>query len=831
MARNQRRAMSIKFPLQGLDDRWGIEQQPPYTTPECQNVFPIGPLEKRARGGSRPCLRRSYDKPIGDSETPGPIRLLNQVTIASRDGFTYWSDLFTGSRLDPVWSIPVFQERLPRIFPEMPSTFVYEEEAGAVRDALPINTDYGYSVGLYLYPYKEEWAGEYSLYVRYPDASPGIQRQSGIRITLSMTGKTGEYTCTMQIYADDGQAVGYRYTRTGTAEVKPGWFRVYVDPMHDNKVISVYWAGRELFSHDFTTDLFLLVKWDIRHGEHRVGFGLKATVPGGVCVVSEFQVRYTTTNVRGGYRQVLVASADHQVWTDDNVHGTMQKIIDGTGVNLADDRPLKSVQRGQKLYIADWEEDRISGSGTLTAKGTILSDAAITADIAGTIDKNNDVVVISNGTGTLDNGTYKISSVTTGSVTLDGTGAGANGSCDYRIARAPKIFDPVAGTLKIWTAEKGQVPTGCKLIERYRDRLVLAGDDADPHLYYASRQGDPLDWDFGQTDSQRAFGGESSPAGVVGQPITGLQAHSDDQLVIGMVGGTSVMRGDPAASGVIDQLDTVVGPICGNAICKGPGGTLLMLTWNGLHIMAAGDATPPSSLSENRIPNELKGITEDMRDPFVIYDPRLNAIHCYLTPKNADRPNHWWYEMALGGWWPIRLHPDHEPTAVHLYEGDIRGTRLLLGCRDGYIREFHELANTDDGKPVLSIIALGPFKTDDYSRQILLDMTATMAERSGRVRWEVSVGDSPEEALEADAQWQGQWYAGANTTDSPGAGGAACAIRILGGCNLLVEQDGSCIVTQDGDYIALEDWEGYGPWAMENILLVIERRGRRQIET
>jgi hypothetical protein len=38
-------------------------------------------------------------------------------------------------------------------------------------------------------------------------------------------------------------------------------------------------------------------------------------------------------------------------------------------------------------------------------------------------------------------------------------------------------------------------------------------------------------------------------------------------------------------------------------------------------------------------------------------------------------------------------------------------------------------------------------------------------------------------------------------------------------------------VTQDGDYIALEDWEGYGPWAMENILLVIERRGRRQIET
>jgi hypothetical protein len=106
-----------------------------------------------------------------------------------------------------------------------------------------------------------------------------------------------------------------------------------------------------------------------------------------------------------------------------------------------------------------------------------------------------------------------------------------------------------------------------------------------------------------------------------------------------------------------------------------------------------------------------------------------------------------------------------------------------------------------------------------------------MAERSGRVRWEVSVGDSPEEALEADAQWQGQWYAGANTTDSPGAGGAACAIRILGGCNLLVEQDGSCIVTQDGDYIALEDWEGYGPWAMENILLVIERRGRRQIET
>ena len=54
-----------------------------------------------------------------------------------------------------------------------------------------------------------------------------------------------------------------------------------------------------------------------------------------------------------------------------------------------------------------------------------------------------------------------------------------------RVARAPKIYDPAADTLAVWTAAsgKGQVPNECSMISLYRGRLILAGDPVAPHAF------------------------------------------------------------------------------------------------------------------------------------------------------------------------------------------------------------------------------------------------------------------------------------------------------------------------------------------------------------
>ena len=50
------RPFSLRFPLGGLDRRYAFQDQAPYTTPDCMNVWPLDVTSGRERGGVRPGL-------------------------------------------------------------------------------------------------------------------------------------------------------------------------------------------------------------------------------------------------------------------------------------------------------------------------------------------------------------------------------------------------------------------------------------------------------------------------------------------------------------------------------------------------------------------------------------------------------------------------------------------------------------------------------------------------------------------------------------------------------------------------------------------------------
>ncbi len=76
----KRRSMRIQFPLGGLNRERAHRQQPPFTTRDCSNVRPIGMIEQRERGGSRPGLVKSHADDIGTK-----VRLLSPMVLALGD--------------------------------------------------------------------------------------------------------------------------------------------------------------------------------------------------------------------------------------------------------------------------------------------------------------------------------------------------------------------------------------------------------------------------------------------------------------------------------------------------------------------------------------------------------------------------------------------------------------------------------------------------------------------------------------------------------------------------------------------------------------------------
>lgn len=59
------RKIRLYFPMKGKDTNYAASSQPPFTSPRLRNVRPYDVLERRARGGQRPGLRRMYEQILG----------------------------------------------------------------------------------------------------------------------------------------------------------------------------------------------------------------------------------------------------------------------------------------------------------------------------------------------------------------------------------------------------------------------------------------------------------------------------------------------------------------------------------------------------------------------------------------------------------------------------------------------------------------------------------------------------------------------------------------------------------------------------------------------
>lgn len=364
------------------------------------------------------------------------------------------------------------------------------------------------------------------------------------------------------------------------------------------------------------------------------------------------------------------------------------------------------------------------------------------------------------------------------------------------------VYDPALNTLTLLSAvvTDGTAPTGCSIITLWRDRLVVAGDAAFPHLWYMAKQGDPLNWDYtGGTDnlSSSAVSAENSEAGVLGEPILAVVPHSDQCIIFGCTASLWIMAGDPGNNGTLRRLSSKVGILDKNAWAYDPEGFLYFMTSDGLYMMPPGCGSTPSSVSREKLPTALLNIDRTLYTVTLAWDLTGRGLHIFVTLNAGGATTHYWVDTktttggdvanaGTAGFWPQSYQSSHAPLCAwgrRNWTPTSNGlSTLLLGGSDGYVRQFDSNQNQDDGSnDIDAYVDYGPFALGGPGGEgNLAELAASIAAFSGNVNLKVRVGQSPEEAFNASTLTNNIFpltASGLNYTHRPRARGNACVIR------------------------------------------------------
>lgn len=792
-------SMLIGFPAGGLDRKAAHRQNPPYATPNCVNVRPVETIENRARGGSRPGLVLGCLDDLGSE-----IRLLSPMTLAI-DKFKIWSDTFGSSELADGWSEETLRGQASGI-PVILSSHMASAETSdgytTVMMDVPATTDHdkAWSFGIYIVPKDGEHHGKYQLLLRNIEG-PSLGAAMNV-LQIDIAGSDGTWIVSEIIYpelthagedivtltiASPGYGSAFVNGTHGSAE--PGWLTWVIDQGE----LSVYWRDTRIFylaSGFLASEIELITE---------IGFGFECTTAG-QCLVDSFRNQYFSTGEVPVGRTVLVASAGGNIYNETSYD---RMTIVTSNLTVRDDIALTAAQSGQKLYIADYGDVRALGTDGVVS-GAELDSATYTDWSILDIDTDTDVCVLSAVGGSTVADTYEILSVAAGAITLASAPGDGSGNT-FRIERAPKIYDPDTGALTLLTATAGQVPTGCPLACRYLGRLVLAGAEIAPHVWYMSKQFDETNWDYAETNNQRAVAGVSSEAGVPQKAMTALFTHGDDYCIMACRDQLWRMRGDPAFGGSLMALSHEIGIISQDAWCIGPSGEVVFLSLDGIYVLPPGGDSKPMSLSREKLPLEFLNLDSNNISASLEYDVKDRGVHIFLTPDSTGTPTHWWLDWQYKGFWPVTLNSDHEPTATCTYQSSaIESAGVVLGGRDGFLRRYDKFAETDDGTNFSSYIDIGPIPMGpDGITGTLVSIDGIMAENSGDVTWSVHPGLTFEATVGASSSDSGTWAAGINATARPACRGQAYILKIAGTAG--------------------------SAWAMENVATTVRGSGPRRI--
>lgn len=437
--------------------------------------------------------------------------------------------------------------------------------------------------------------------------------------------------------------------------------------------------------------------------------------------------------------------------TEDGIELTAE---DNTTI-VIDEFNLDSVDRNNVVAyrgnVVIGASDMVIASGTGTVTNSVLDSVSVADWTALGINNAIHVVEITSTNSNVKQGTYTISAVSSGDVTL-GANPLITGStptaCTYKIRVGVRLLDTETPNITLLTPTGGFIPVGTDAVAVYRDRLVWA----DGRTWYMSRQGDPGDYDYGADpeDPARAIAGNASDAGQPADPIIAMASVGFDYLAIFAENSIWIMRGDPGYGGQLYNLSRTAGCIGNRAWCYGESTDIFFLAKDGLYYMPEGGGAP-EPLSSLKMPRELRGIDRDNFYVTLAYDPNDDGVLIFVTPRTGEKGSHWWFDVDTKSFWPIEFaNNSHQPIDALTFGGaPTRIRRAVVASFDGFIREWN--GTDDDGTAIVSCLVMGPYgiaSQNDFDA-ILSELIGVLNVTSGSVTLKVYAGNDAESVSDA----------------------------------------------------------------------------------
>jgi hypothetical protein len=316
----------------------------------------------------------------------------------------------------------------------------------------------------------------------------------------------------------------------------------------------------------------------------------------------------------------------------------------------------------------------------------------------------------------------------------------------------PQVLNLKTLGLSSHVATVGTVPTTPKIVAVWRGRVLYSGVPGDEQNIFASRAGSPDDWQDAQQDRNSAWALNAATAGAIGQPVLAMVPYQDDVLIVGCDHATYSIVGDPAAGGTVTTAAESVGWLSNTGWCQDEAGRILFAGTGGIYRMSAAGA--PANLSAERVNEVFRDVDRSSTWVSLAYDRDNHGCWIFLTPRyeSGTLPTHYWYDARTEGFFPMQFGLEaQDPTAAIVFDGDLPTDRvLLLGGRDGYVRQTDDAATTDDGETINSHALIGPQRPGGfYAETQISAWECVLGTGTTALTAEVLMGASPEEASAA----------------------------------------------------------------------------------
>ena len=221
------------------------------------------------------------------------------------------------------------------------------------------------------------------------------------------------------------------------------------------------------------------------------------------------------------------------------------------------------------------------------------------------------------------------------------------------------------------------------------------------------------------------------------------------------------------------------------AWCYDTKGYLYFLSFDGLYGMPPGCGSMPTPLSRDRLPQELMNIDRDENRVSLAYDMVLGGVMISVTNIEASTSTNYFVRLGENGvaFWPTEFaSSDHHVMELYSLRNRIPETSgdslMLMGCRDGFVRNFNRAVTNDDGVSIVAALQIGAFPLDDGNKEGLLQQVeVAFGAGTGSVNCQIRAARSAQQAYDASPSYvSALTQSGLNRTFYPRVRGHSCLL-------------------------------------------------------